>query len=84
MSVLFNKFEVEFNVQRDAVIINSPERAERRWSLIEIRRETLEKMSLKEAATFIGETFILLNPHLREMFKDYLWSEDGTVPPIKG
>jgi hypothetical protein len=47
---------------------------------VEIRRETLEKMSFKEAAEFIRERLILLTPALREMFKDYLWTEDGQPP----
>jgi hypothetical protein len=52
--------------------------------MVEIRRETLAAMSLKEAAEFIGERLILLTPPLRELFTDYLWSEDGQQPPKLG
>jgi hypothetical protein len=49
--------------------------------MVEIRRETLGGMSYTEAAKFIGERLILLTPDLKEIFKDYLWTDDGHTPP---
>jgi hypothetical protein len=80
MNVFSSRFEVEFDDARGAVLIHHPDRQQFQTPLVEIRRETLEKMSFKEAAEFIGERLILLTPALREMFKDYLWTEDGQPP----
>lgn len=80
MNIFSNRFEVEFDEVRDAVLIRHPNRQEFPTPLIEIRRETLKEMSLKEASEFIGERLILLTPVLRELFKDYLWSDDGQPP----
>lgn len=49
----------------------------------EIQNQTLRSMTFSEAAAFIGEKVLLMHPVYNEMFKDYLWSEDGTVPPKK-
>jgi len=49
--------------------------------MIVIRRETLEAMSLKEASQFIGTRLISLTPELKEMFKDYFWTDGGHTPP---
>lgn len=40
-------------------------------------------MTFAEAAAFIGEKVLLMYPVYEEIFKDYLWAENGTVPPKK-
>jgi hypothetical protein len=40
-------------------------------------------MSFAKAAQFIGERLILKIPALRSVFEDYLWTNDGAVPPKK-
>ena len=80
MNVLSNRLEVEYDDGRGAVLIRHPDRQHFQSPLVEIRRETLNEMSLKAAAEFIGERLILLTPALREIFKDYLWTEDGKPP----
>ena len=80
MNIFSNRFEVEFDELRDAYTIRSPDHPESELPIVEIRRETLAKMSLKQAAEFIGERLILLTPAMREQFKDYLWSDDGKEP----
>lgn len=84
MNVFSDRFEVEFDEAHDAVLIRHPNRQEFPTPLIEIRRDTLAAMSLKESAEFLGERLILLMPSLRELFKDYLWSDDGQQPPKLG
>jgi len=32
-------------------------------------------------AQFIGERLILLTPELKEIFKDYFWTNGGHTPP---
>ena len=80
MNVFSNRFEVEFDDVRGAVLIRHPDHQQFQTPLVEVRRETLENMSFKEAAEFIGERLILLTPALREMFKDYLSTEDDQPP----
>ncbi|MEV8471774.1 hypothetical protein [Ralstonia sp. UNC404CL21Col] len=45
--------------------------------------ETLAKMSFGEASQFVGERLLLLIPKYHEVFKDYLWTDDGNTPPKK-
>jgi hypothetical protein len=80
MNILSNRLDVEYDHGRSAVLIRHPDRHQFPSPFVEIRRETLNEMSLKTAAEFIGERLILLNPALREIFKDYLWTEDGQPP----
>lgn len=80
MNVHSNRFIVEFDKELDAYLIIHPDNGDLRPT-IEIRRETLEAMSYKEAAQFIGERLILLTPDLKEIFKDYLWTNGGHTPP---
>lgn len=81
MNVNSNRFIVEFDKERDAYLIDHPDRDDDLLPLVVIRRETLEAMTLKEAAEFIGSRLILLTPDLKEIFKDYLWTNDGHTPP---
>lgn len=75
------RYVVEFDSERDAYVIDQPDRDPDLLPMIVIRRETLEAMSLKKASEFIGSRLILLTPELKEMFKDYLWTDDGHTPP---
>lgn len=79
MNVYSNRLIVEFDSERDAYLIIHPNRDI--GTMVEIRRETLGGMSYTEAAKFIGERLILLTPDLKEIFKDYLWTDDGHTPP---
>jgi len=76
-----NRYIVEFDRERDAYIIDEPDRDPDLLPMIEIRRETLEAMSCKEAAQFIGIRLITLSPELKEIFKDYFWTDGGHTPP---
>jgi hypothetical protein len=80
MNIFSSRFEVEVDDVRGTVLIHHPDRQQFQTPLVEIRRETLEKMSFKDAAEFIGERLILLIPPLQEMFREYLWTEDGQLP----
>lgn len=81
MNVNPNRYVVEFDRQRDPYIIDEPDRDPDLLPMIVIRRETLEAMSLKEASQFIGTRLITLTPELKEMFKDYFWTDGGHTPP---
>jgi len=81
MNIALNRFEVEFDEIRDAYIIKDPNGDPDLLPLVVIRRATLSKMSLKEAAEFIGVSLITLTPAMRELFKDYLWTDEGKTPP---
>ena len=48
-----------------------------------IQNETLKSMTFAEVAAFIGEKVLLMFPVYEEIFKDYLWTENRTVPPKK-
>jgi hypothetical protein len=76
-----NRYVVEFDSERDAYVIDQPDRDPDLLPMIVIRRDTLESMTLKEASEFIGSRLVLLTPELKEMFKDYLWTNDGQTPP---
>jgi hypothetical protein len=78
--IFSNLFEVEFSNERDAFLILHPDRERFTMPLVEVKRETLDKMSFEDASKFIGERLILLMPTLRKMFEDYLWSSDGQPP----
>jgi hypothetical protein len=80
MNIFSNRLEIEFDETRDSVVIRHPDRKQFDTPLVEIRRETLSEMSLKEAAEFIGERLIMLTPELRKMFEEYLWTADGHPP----
>ncbi|WP_155887901.1 hypothetical protein [Cupriavidus sp. WS] len=73
--------EFEYDAEKECMLVKNPD--EPRLRPNEIKNETLSKMTFTEAATFIGEKVLLLYPIYHEIFKDYLWSEDGTVPPKK-
>jgi len=80
MNIFSNRFEVEFDEQRDAFVIRHPDARRFPTPLVEIRGDTLAGMSLQQASQFIGERLILLVPRLRERFADYLWTDDGQPP----
>lgn len=83
-NVLSNRLEVEFDESRDVYVILHPDHKEFENPLLVIRRETPVAMSLKQASEFIGNKLILLNPTLREQFKDHLWTDGGQQPPKRG
>ena len=81
MNVNPNRYIVEFDSERDAYIIDEPHRDPDLLPMIVIRRETLEAMSCNEASQFIGRSLIALTPELKEIFKDYFWTDGGHTPP---
>ena len=81
MNVFYNSFSVEFDEKKKALLIWHPDRNAFKTPLVSIPAETLKEMSFDQAAAFIGERLVLLIPPLREMFTDYLWSDDGKTPP---
>jgi hypothetical protein len=83
MNPLSNNLRVSFNEETSTLEIRHAEPSEFRWPLVEIRTETIADLSFDEAAKFIGERIMLLIPSYREVFKDYLWSDDGQTPPKK-
>jgi hypothetical protein len=79
INVLSNKIIVEFDEDRGMLVFcmidsHPPEHR------LEISKDTLSSMSFSEASQFLGERLVLLNPHLREIYQDYFWSEDGSAP----
>ena len=80
MNIFSDRLEVEFDEKRDAFVIKHSDARQFPTPLIEIRRDTLKGMSLQEASLFLGERIILLIPRLRELFADYLWTDDGQPP----
>ena len=84
MNIFSSHFKVEYDEVHDAFLIWHPDHQHFLRPLIEIRRETLKDLSFNEASEFIGSRFILLMPALREMFRDYLWTEEGQPPKKKG
>jgi hypothetical protein len=80
LNIFSNSFAIEYDEVRDAVLIWHPDRQLFPRPLVEIRNETLQGMSFDEASRFIGSRLLLLMPALREMFRDYLWTEDGQSP----
>ncbi len=75
------RIQFEFDAERGCLLVKYPDQPIQRP--YQIRNQTLKDMTFAEAAAFIGEKVLLMQPTYREMFRDYLWSEDGTVPPKK-
>lgn len=84
MNIFSNHFDVEFDERLQALLIWHPDRNTFKTPLVSIPADHLKGKSLEGAAAFIGERLILLIPALREMFADYLWSDDGRTPPKLG
>jgi hypothetical protein len=80
VNVHSNSFYVEFDVERDMLVVRHPDHQEFKTPFIEIRRETLNEMTFKQASEFIGERLILLIPSLKAIYQDYLWTENGEPP----
>lgn len=80
--IFSNKFTVEFDEQNRSLLIYN---ANKDWQMhmTNIRWETLQSMSFAKASQFIGESLILRMPPLRELYRDYLWTDDGGTPPKK-
>jgi hypothetical protein len=81
LDVFSNEFEVRYDERHKAVFIVHPKR--RNAPDIKIDLDSLKAMSFAKAAQFIGERLILKIPALRSVFEDYLWTNDGAVPPKK-
>ncbi|NMV37957.1 hypothetical protein [Ralstonia insidiosa] len=81
MNVLANTWKIVFNEETKCLEFWHPERLE--WPSVQLRMETLSAMSFDDAAKFVGERLLLLIPTYHEVFKDYLWSDDGQTPPKK-
>jgi len=79
MNVLSNKIIVEFDEEKGKLIFCTVDSDPPKHRL-EIAKDTLMSMSFSEASQFLGERLVLLNPHLREIYKDYFWSPDGSPP----
>lgn len=82
MKTLTNKIRLEFSDEKKSILIFNNEPG-MDWPLpITISTETLKKMSLSDAAEFVGERVLLLIPEMRELYKEYLYSGDGfeTLP----
>ena len=78
--ILSDNFMVEYDKKKDALLIRHKNTQTYPTPLVEIKRDTLSTMTLSQASQFIGERLILLIPSLRDLFKDYLWSDEGDPP----
>jgi len=70
-----DEVNVRFDSERQSILISSLDLAAHVNPLIDIRYETLAKMTFSEASQFVGERLLLLNPELREKFSKYLHGE---------
>lgn len=75
------RIEFAYDPEQEALLIRFPDRLSTHSNAI--KNETLRTMTFEQAAAFIGEKVLLQYPVYHEMFKDYLWTEDGTKPPAK-
>lgn len=82
VDVFSNRFQVEYDPEKECLNIWILKGHSKKLGPIEITRQGLGTLSFANAAEFVGEK-ILLIPAMREQFKDYLWSDDGTTPPKK-
>lgn len=70
-SELFSdQFVVRWDPQLASLLIVHPDSAKFPQALVQVRSSTLEGMSWREAAQFIGERLVLLMPALRERYVD--------------
>ncbi len=81
MDVLSNEWKVVFNQKTERLEFWIPDRM--KHPAVQLRMETLSAMSFGEASQFVGERLLLLIPKYHEVFKDYLWTDDGNTPPKK-
>ncbi|MHA6891126.1 hypothetical protein [Ralstonia pseudosolanacearum] len=81
MDVRSKNWKISFNEETQALEFWNPDRM--KCPAVQLRMETLLAMSFSEATQFVGERLLLLIPAYNEVFKDYLWSDDGKTPPKK-
>lgn len=83
MSRLTNSIQILFDSETRHLQYWHLDREKYPRPLLEISLDTLSDMSFSDAAKFIGERVLLRMPAMRELYKDYLWSDDGQTPPKK-
>lgn len=72
--------QIEIFVEGEHLIVRSSAYTQEMDAFAKIPLESLSNLSFTDATKFVGERVCLFEPTLREMFKDYLWSADGTPP----
>jgi len=82
MKVLSDSILVRVSTGAEKVELVALE-SELRYPAVDIPEATIKSMNLDEFSKFLGERLILLSPSLREEFKDYFWSSDGSPPRKK-
>jgi hypothetical protein len=72
MTILNDMFIVRHDETLQSILIVHPDKKLGPAPLVQIRHDTLDKMSFLEASQFFGERLLLLIPQIRERYADDL------------
>ncbi len=68
MKLLNDTFIVKYDDAMRSILIVHPDETKVPGPVVQIRAETLDKMSFLEASQFLGERLMLLIPQLRDRY----------------
>ena len=72
MNIFNDTFIVKFDEETQSLLIIHPDESVMSRPVVQIRAETLDKMSFLEASQFIGERLLILIPQLQNRYAEDL------------
>ena len=72
MNIFNDTFIVKFDEETQSLLIIHPDESVMSRPVVQIRAETLDKMSFLEASQFIGERLLILIPQLQSRYAEDL------------
>ena len=72
MNIFNDTFIVKFDEETQSLLIIHPDETVMSRPLVQVRTETLDKMSFLEASQFIGERLLILIPQLQSRYAEDL------------
>ncbi len=74
MNIFSDTFIVRFDEETQSLLIIHPDESVMSRPVVQVRAETLDKMSFLEASQFIGERLLILIPQLQSRYAEDLES----------
>jgi len=74
MNIFSDTFIVRFDEETQSLLIIHPDESVMSRPVMQVRAETLDKMSFLEASQFIGERLLILIPQLQSRYAEDLES----------
>lgn len=72
MNIFNDTFIVRFDQETQSLLIIHPDESVMSRPVVQVRAETLDKMSFLEASQFIGERLLILIPQLQSRYAEDL------------